>query len=241
VSTATLTFPTFWTPTLGGWLPEMQRPKRQTGKVWAVTSPEQSDSSEERRLVERAKAGDRGALGALLSTHGPRLYRAVLLPRLGSEARARDALSATYERAIQRLDQYEWQPCGIYPWLRVVAMRIALDMLRAGRRELLFDSEDLNREIETAEASLSSNPSSLEALQERQELDEARARLQDALERINPRYAKAIRLRVLEDRPREEVAKEMGVTPATFDVLLHRSMAALKKAIGSRGTEGPER
>jgi RNA polymerase sigma-70 factor (ECF subfamily) len=218
----------------------MQRPARRAGKVGLVTLSDPADQTDERRLVERAKAGDRKALGALLSSHGPRLYRAVLLPRLGNEARARDALSATYERAIQRLHQYEWQPCGIYPWLRVVAMRIALDMLRSGRRELLYDTEDVNREIEAAEVQLSNAMPSVEALHERDELDAARAKLREALAQINPRYATAIRLRILEDRPREEVAKQMGVTPATFDVLLHRSMASLKKVMGSRGTEGSE-
>lgn len=239
VSTDVVAFPAYWTPDLTGWVEELKRFARRAGKVPVVTLSVQEDS-EERQLVERAKAGDRKALGALLSNHGPRLYRAVLLPRLGNEARARDALSATYERAIQRLHQYEWQPCGIYPWLRIVALRIALDMLRSGRRELLFDAEDVNREIEAAETALTESPSSLEALQERQELEMAREKLRDALERINPRYSMAIRLRVLQDLPREEVAEQMGVTPATFDVLLHRSMAALKKAIGSRETEGSE-
>ncbi|PKN42597.1 MAG: sigma-70 family RNA polymerase sigma factor [Deltaproteobacteria bacterium HGW-Deltaproteobacteria-20] len=218
----------------------MQRPARRAGKVGLVTLSDPADQTDERLLVERAKAGDRKALGTLLSNHGPRLYRAVLLPRLGNEARARDALSATYERAIQRLHQYEWQPCGVYPWLRVVALRIALDMLRSGRRELLYDTEDVNREIEAAEVQLSNAMPSVEALHERDELDAARAKLRDALAQINPRYATAIRLRILEDRPREEVAKQMGVTPATFDVLLHRSMASLKKVMGSRGTEGSE-
>ena len=50
---------------------------------------------------------------------------------------------------------------------------------------------------------------------------------------MNPRYASAIRLRVLEERPREEVARELGVTVATFDVVLHRAMTALKKALGT--------
>ncbi len=218
----------------------MQRPARRAGKVGLVTLSDPVEQADERLLVERAKAGDRKALGTLLSNHGPRLYRAVLLPRLGNEARARDALSATYERAIQRLHQYEWQPCGIYPWLRVVALRIALDILRSGRRELLYDTEDVNREIEAAEAQLSNAVPSVEALHERDELDAARAKLRDALAQINPRYATAIRLRILEDRPREEVAKQMGVTPATFDVLLHRSLASLKKVMGTRGTEGSE-
>jgi len=175
-----------------------------------------------------------------LSHHGPKLYRCVLLPRLGSEARARDALSATYEKAIERLHLYEWQPCGIYPWLRVVALHIALDMIRASRREVLFQSEDLSREIEVAEASLQreQGTSGYDQVQEQHDLEHARRRVNDALERINPRYAEAIRLRVLQERPREEVAATMGVSAATFDVLLHRSLAALKKALG---TDAPER
>ena len=159
---------------------------------------------------------------------------------MGSEARARDALSAVYEKAIERLHLYEWQPCGMYPWLRVVALRTALDMIRGGRREVLFKGEDLSREIEEAEAALQGEASGrwTDPVEERHELEAARRRVREALERINARYAEAIRLRVLEERPREEVAASMGVTPATFDVLLHRSMAALRKALGD---EAPER
>ncbi|MBI5533214.1 MAG: RNA polymerase sigma factor [Deltaproteobacteria bacterium] len=210
-------------------------------KVAAVTEPRATQGAlDEKRLVERAKAGDRAALGMLLSHHGPKLYRCVLLPRLGSEARARDALSATYEKAIERLALYDWQPCGIYPWLRVVAMHIALDMIRASRREVLFQSEDLAREIDVAESALQRNQGTAhyDQVQEQHDLDHARRRVRDALERINPRYAQAIRLRVLEERPREEVASTMGVSAATFDVLLHRSLAALKKALA---TDAPER
>jgi RNA polymerase sigma-70 factor (ECF subfamily) len=36
---------------------------------------------------------------------------------------------------------------------------------------------------------------------------------------------------VLEERPRDEVAAALEVTPATFDVLLHRAIAALKKTL----------
>jgi RNA polymerase sigma factor (sigma-70 family) len=224
-----------------GLVREMRTSAARGAKVGAVTEarPAQPTTLDEKRLVERAKAGDRGALGTLLSHHGPKLYRCVLLPRLGSEARARDALSATYEKAIERLHLYEWQPCGIYPWLRVVALHIALDMLRAGRKEIFFQPEDLSREIEAAEGALQrSGPDPAEAVQGHQDLQSAKRRVHEALERINPRYAQAIRLRVLEERGREEVAQSMGVSAATFDVLLHRSLAALKKALGA---DAPER
>ena len=54
----------------------------------------------ERLLCERAAQGDRLALGQLLRKYGPALYRAVLLPRLGSDAAAQDALAETYARVI---------------------------------------------------------------------------------------------------------------------------------------------
>jgi RNA polymerase sigma factor (sigma-70 family) len=73
---------------------------------------------------------------------------------------------------------------------------------------------------------------------EKRDLADARARVDAALAKINPRYATAIRLRVLDEKPREEVAATLGVTVATFDVVLHRAIAALKKALAADGEGG---
>jgi RNA polymerase sigma-70 factor (ECF subfamily) len=181
----------------------------------------------ERALVERAHAGDRAAIGELLSSHGPTLYRTVLLPRLGAEAAARDALSEVYQRVIERFTQFRWQNVGVYPWLRVVAMRVAIDHLRARKRLAIWEAEDVEREVDAVQSSTPVDDK-LAAHRDRQA---ARARVEAALERIHERYARAIRLRVLEERPREEVAQLLGVTAATFDVVLHRAMAAMKKAL----------
>ena len=195
-----------------------------------MTAP-RPDLEAERRLCERAADGDRAALGQLLRTYGPVLHRSVLLPRLGSDALAQDALAETYARVVERFSQFQWQSCGIYPWLRVIALRIALDMLRSRKREALFEPDDLQREIDASE----SDPTARADVElcERRDLAEARARVDAALGRLNPRYAQAIRLRVLEERSREEVAQALGVTVATFDVVLHRAMTALKKALAA--------
>ena len=58
-----------------------------------------------------------------------------------------------------------------------------------------------------------------------------RARVESLLSRIHPRYADAIRLRVLEERPRQEAALALGVAVGTFDVVLHRAMVALRKVL----------
>jgi RNA polymerase sigma-70 factor (ECF subfamily) len=189
--------------------------------------------AQERALVSRAQAGDRAALGELLHAHGAVLYRSVLLPRLGSEAAAKDALAETYAKVVARIGQFTWTGVGFYPWLRTVALRVAIDQLRARRRVVLWEAEDVERELD---ASSTATPVD-RALSERRDREAARAKVESALGRINPRYARAIRLRILEERPREDVARELEVTPATFDVLLHRAIAALRKAAGPEGDD----
>lgn len=181
----------------------------------------------DRDLVARAQSGDRAALGELLHKHGPGLYRSVLLPRLGSEAAAKDALAETYAKVVANIGKFTWQNVGFYPWLRTVALRVALDQIRARRRVVLFEEDDLARELDAAERETPVD----QRISEQRDRDAARRKVDEALARINPRYARAIRLRVLEERPREEVAAELGVTPATFDVLLHRAIASLKKTL----------
>ncbi len=191
-----------------------------------MLAPEPADLEEERRLCERAQGGDREALGTLLRRHGPRLYRSALLPKLGSPAAAEEALSSTYLKVIEKIGQFTWQGVGFYPWLRVVALRVAFDQLRSKKREVLFEAADLEREIDLAERE-AKDAAALEA----HDLALARKRVVELLDRINPRYAQAIRLRVLEERSREEAAQTLGVSVGTFDVVLHRAMAALRKAM----------
>ncbi len=196
-----------------------------------------ADLDVERGWVDRAKAGDRAALRSLLEKYGPVLYRAVLLPRLGDEARAKDALADTYAKVVATMPRYEWHPAGIYPWLRTIAFHVAIDMLRARKRETPFDVDDLQREADRKADVQGTDVSYLE----QEEAARARRKVEGALEKINPRYAEAIRLRVLQERPREEVAKALGATPATFDVILHRAMAALRKVLTAEGVPDSDR
>lgn len=185
---------------------------------------DQTHLDAEQKLCAEAARGDRAALGTLLRTHGPRLYRSVLLPRLGNSANAEEALSQVYVKVVQNFAQFQWQNVGLYPWLRTIALHVALDQLRRDKRLRLFAPEDLERELDR---DASTPGDELERL----DLLAARSKVDQALEGLNPRYARVIRGRVLEERSREELAAELEVSVATFDVLLHRALAALKKAI----------
>ena len=196
----------------------------------AVQKRRAESDAADRLLVTRAQAGDRAALGELLHKHGPGLYRSVLLPRLGNETAAKEALSETYAKVVANIGKFVWQNVGFYPWLRTVALRVALDQLRAKKRLVLFEEDDLAREVDAAQTATPVE----QQVSDQRDRDAARAKVEHALSKINPRYARAIRLRVLEEKPRDEVAAELGVTPSTFDVLLHRAIASLKKALGER-------
>lgn len=190
-----------------------------------------ASDAEDRSWVEAAQRGDRVALGKLLSKYGPGLYRSVLLPRLGAEAAAKDALAETYAKVVANVAKFTWQNVGFYPWLRTVALRVALDQLRSKKRLVLFEADDLAREIDAAQ-----NETPVEQrISDHRDREAARLKVEEALARIHPRYAKAIRLRIVEERPRSEVAVALEVTEATFDVLLHRSIAALRKALEEKG------
>ncbi len=204
------------TPLFGGMAPTMGRvPEARVIPI------------DERSLVEQAKAGDREALGELCRRYGPVVFRSVLMPRLGSRARAEDALSETYARVIEKLVSYEWQPGGFYPWFRTVALRIALDALRREKRTVLWDAPDIERELNATEETERLDVRLLEAR------DQAivRQRLEFALGQIHPRYSEAIRLRILQEQPRDVVASALSVTTSTFDVLLHRALKALRAAL----------
>src|ERR1700678_586287 len=156
----------------------------------AVADDDALERARERRLVERAQTGDRVAVGELLTQHGPALYRSVLLPRLGSEAAAKDALAETYAKVVERIDQFMWQGVGLYPWLRTVALRVALDMLRARTRVVLWSEDDLAKELDRAGDDVPTDVR-LSALRDERA---AREKVDEALARIHPRYARAIQL-----------------------------------------------
>lgn len=207
--------------------------RKTTAEDDAAREKRRESDAADQVLVSRAQAGDRAALGELLQKYGQGLYRSVLLPRLGSEAAAKDALAETYAKVVANIAKFTWQNVGFYPWLRTVALRVALDQLRAKKRVVLFEEDDLARELD---ATSTATPIE-QQLSDHRDREAARRKVEDALAGINPRYARAIRLRVLEERPREDVAKEMGVTPATFDVLLHRAIAALKKSLSENAPD----
>jgi RNA polymerase sigma-70 factor (ECF subfamily) len=191
--------------------------------VHDLNQPERLAS--ERDLVARARAGDHYAFGELYRRFAPLLFARVLVPKLGDRAAAEDALAETFRTAFERLDAFEERGVSIYFWFARIATNKALDLHRArgvtGRALA---------NIEGLLAPLSDGPPGPDELYETR-VDGVR--LRDAvgrvLERLNDRYRRAIELRFVEERSREECADALGVKIGTFDVLVLRALRAFRK------------
>ena len=83
-------------------------------------------------LVEAVRAGLRHAPVVLFDRHAPRVER-VLYRLLGPRADLADALNETFRRALEHLDDL-LEPVGLDRWLVAIAVNVAREEMRSGRR-----------------------------------------------------------------------------------------------------------
>lgn len=205
---------------------------RSSGEHTAqARGPAKGDSGEvislEKALVVRAQGGDREALRLLLTRHADALYSRVILPRAGDPSVAEDILKDTMVTAIEKIDTFRWQGRSIYFWLRQIAANKVIDHHRgtgrAGRLVRALTGEPEPAILPTR----SPDPEAVLIAQEERRLNAER--IQAAMQQINPRYRRAIELRLVEELPRDECARRMEVAVGTFDVLFYRAVRAFRR------------
>jgi RNA polymerase sigma-70 factor (ECF subfamily) len=178
--------------------------------------------AEEERLIAAAQGGDPDALRPLLVRYAEPLYAGVILPRLGNAAAAEDVLRDTFVTAIEKIRGFRWEGRGIYGWLRQIAVNKVVDAHRRRQRT----GRALGRLAEEPAPAATGADESLIAEEERRR---CRVHIDVAMDRIAPRYAEAIRLRLVEERSRAECAERLGMKIGAFDVLLFRAVRAFRK------------
>lgn len=179
----------------------------------------------EQRCLALARDGDRAAFTELYSAFAPLLYRRVLLPRLGRPDVAEDALAETFRTFLEHLDRIEDQGKSLWFWLARVAINKANDLHRGRGRtaKALTSFESLLAPLRSG----SGDPESLAF--EEADARETKNAVEAVLREMNPRYRRAIELRFLQDRSRDECAEMLEVKLGTFDVLLLRALRSFRK------------
>jgi RNA polymerase sigma factor (sigma-70 family) len=195
----------------------------------------QVELEEEQRQVEEAQAGNLDAMRPILERYAQPLYGTVILPRLGDAASAEEVLRDTLATAVEKIKRFTWQGKSIYPWLRQIAINKVYDVHRQSKRSRRL-ADAMVHEVPVESDPDTHADAQLMADQERAA---HRVRIDDALGQIAERYRTAIELRLIQELPREECAKQLGITVGTFDVLLFRAVRAFRKHFGARdGADG---
>lgn len=175
---------------------------------------------DERAVVLRAQRGDRVAAAQLYAWFREPAWRTIVA-RCPDRTKAEDALRDTFRKVLERLGSYTPRDgTSIEAWIRTIAVHCAMDVHRADQRD---------RRLEDRVAA-DDPPSGGFARPDRALEREDTARdVERSLALLHPRYAEVLRLRLLEERPREACAELLGITVGNLDVLLHRAAKAFRK------------
>jgi RNA polymerase sigma factor (sigma-70 family) len=175
---------------------------------------------EEQAVVARLKTGDRAAFALLYRWYGDALFR-VILARLPIRELAEDCLRETFRTALEKIETFVYDGRSIFYWLRRVAVNKAMDIHRRHQRD-----RDL---ADRAQNHADVRPASPRNPERGLEVQDTAREVETSLSRLNPRYAEVLRLRLIQERSREESAELLGISLGNLDVLLHRACKAFRK------------
>jgi RNA polymerase sigma-70 factor (ECF subfamily) len=199
------------------------------------------DSSETNRLLKRAAAGEAASWGKLLTRHEARLRRMVafrLDPRLRGRVDASDVMQEIHLEAARHLGEYLKQPgMPLFLWLRGIAGH---KLLEVHRHHLGTPMRDARREIALYRGALPGATSAAIAAQllghatrpsEAAMRAEAKVRLQDALNDLDPLDREILALRHIEQLTNAEAARVLGIKEGAAGKRYLRALERLREIL----------
>lgn len=172
-------------------------------------------------LLARVAARDREAFAAVYRATSSRLWGIVLriLPRRDV---AEDVLQDVYMRIWERAGSYDPAKASPMTWMATIARNRAIDEIRLKRPTSI---EDAPEALEVAETGA-------DPLDSAQQSDELR-RLKACLEALEPERREMVLLAYYSGLSRDELAQRFAHPVNTIKTWLHRSLAQLRKCLGS--------
>ena len=178
--------------------------------------------NDERDCLERARAGDVEAFGALVLAHQQFVFN-LALRALGDEHEAEDAAQEAFLRAWQALPNFRGQ-AQFRTWLYRIVTNVCYGRLPRLRRQFA----DLG-ELDVIEVADDTQPEPLAEL----EAGEQRAYLWQQIEALPESYRVLVLLRYQQDLAYEEIASVLSLPLGTVKTGLFRARARLRDALSA--------
>ena len=172
-------------------------------------------------LLARVAARDREAFAAVYKATSAKLWGVVvrILPRRDI---AEDVLQDVYVRIWERAVSFDPAKASPITWMATIARNRAIDEVR---RKSSVSIEDTPESLEVEQDA----PSPLDNTQMSEDL----RRLQQCLQGLDPERREIVLLAYYNGLSRDELAKRFSHPVATIKTWLHRSLAQLRKCLGS--------
>jgi RNA polymerase sigma-70 factor (ECF subfamily) len=176
----------------------------------------------DRHLAALACGGDDGAFDLLIDRHLASIQR-LCWSMLSSRSDAEDAAQETFVRAYRCLSRYDTERT-FGPWLRGIATKVCLQMLRKRGRHS-------SREV-SLDASYREPPAP-----EPREASPLATRAVQALATLTETYRVPLALFYLEDASVAEVAEALGISQGAARVRLHRGREQIREILTDSETD----
>jgi RNA polymerase sigma-70 factor (ECF subfamily) len=172
----------------------------------------------ERETVDRARSGDRDALGELYDLYFSRVYRYVLA-RTGNPAEAEDVTEDIFVRMLSGIGRFEWKQAPFAAWLfRIAHNQLVSHLRRNGARR---------SESQIPESMVDTAPDPLAQVETRLSFDQvfetSRALPNAQREVIWLRFAAGLSV--------GDTARALGKREGNVKVLQHQAIARLRKLL----------
>lgn len=177
--------------------------------------------SDQARLVQRAKQGDRAAFAEIYQRHYDAIY-AYLFYRLGDPAAAEDLAGEVFVRLVERIANFSYNGRPILAWLYTIARNLLVDHHRQASRGNPVA-------LEEEQFVAAHNPAQMVERRLEQE------RLGRALRRLSESHQQVILLRFIQGLSHAETAAILDKSESATKVLQHRALKALRKELEGEG------
>lgn len=182
---------------------------------------------DEKRLIKKARKGDRAAFGALVAEHQQRAY-AVAYSFVRNREDALDIAQDAFVKAYQAIGRFDIKKPFV-PWLYQIIKNTCLNHIERKKRH----GETSLEEMTGAGYEIGDNGQSPRGTSERLE---QQTLLQHVLHQLSAEHREILRLRHLLEFSYEEIAAELNIPKGTVMSRLHEARRNLRQALEKNKT-----
>jgi RNA polymerase sigma-70 factor, ECF subfamily len=188
-----------------------------------------SKGDEEQALIERCLAGDTESFRPLVQRY-QRVAFSVALRMLGSRADAEDVAQQGFADAYAALERFhgEGRSSAFSTWLLRIVINRSKDVLKSKKRT----EAPLETEVAGDEAMFAHEPENPESVLNRAQ---ERRRMEDALQRVPPKYREVLVLKDIEDLSYEEIRSILRLPITTLKMRVVRARAMMRAELEAAG------